>query len=309
MTATVARSAATAVTGAARAPHEVAQVLLEALPYLRRFSGKVVVVKYGGAALAGAAGGRGVPAHAGALQDFAADVALLRSVGLAPVVVHGGGPQIAEELAARGLASSFVDGHRVTDAATLEVVRMVLVGKVNSELVGAINEHGPLAVGLSGLDAHLLRVTPRHGDLGFVGDVELVDPTLLTTLVGLGLVPVVATMGADAAGQAYNVNADTAAGAIAGALRAEKLVVLTDVAGVRRSADDPTSTLGRLTAAELEELLEAGVATGGMAPKARAAIAALRAGVAAAHLLDGTMPHALLLELLTDTGVGTMVTP
>lgn len=286
-----------------RDPEEVAAVLLEALPYLRRFQHKVVVVKFGGAALA-ADDADGDP-----LASFGADVALLRSVGVAPVVVHGGGPQIATELARRGLASSFVDGLRVTDAATLDVVRMVLVGKVNSELVGAINAHGPLAVGVSGLDAHLLRVTQSDTKLGYVGDVELVDPTLLCSLLERGLVPVIATMGADAAGQAYNVNADTAAGAIAVALCAEKLVVLSDVAGVRLDPGDPSTALARVTADELAELVSAGVAKGGMLPKARAALDAVRRGVGAAHLLDGTMRHALLLELLTDLGVGTMVTP
>ncbi len=292
---------AVAVPAATRDAADVATVLLEALPYLRRFRDAVVVVKFGGAALAGG--------DADALAAFAADVALLRSVGVALVVVHGGGPQIAEELDRRGLPSRFVDGLRVTDAATLEVVRMVLVGTLNSGLVGAINAHGPLAVGLSGLDAGLLRVTPRGGQLGYVGDVSLVDPTLLGSLLDRGLIPVVATLGADEAGQAYNVNADTAAAAIATTLGAEKLVVLSDVAGVRLDAGDPSSAPGRMTADELDALLASGAASGGMLPKARAALEAVRHGVGAAHLLDGTMPHALLLELLTDRGVGTMVTP
>jgi acetylglutamate kinase len=289
-------------TDARTRPDDIAALLLEALPYIRRFAGAVIVVKYGGAVLGGAD-----DADA-ALASFAADVALLRSVGLCPVVVHGGGPQIAALLGRLGMQSEFVDGHRVTDAETLEIARMVLVGKVNSQVVSAINRHGPLAVGVSGFDANLLRVELRDEELGFVGDVDDVDPTLLHGLLAQGLVPVVATMGSDAAGQAYNVNADSAAGALAAALGAEKLVVLTDVEGIRRDRVDPASLLARLTSAELEELVTAGVATGGMAPKARACVTAVRNGVGAAHLLDGRVPHALLLELFTDRGVGTMVT-
>jgi acetylglutamate kinase len=289
-------------TDARTRPNDIAALLLEALPYIRRFAGAIVVVKYGGAV-----GGGSLDAP-GALASFATDVVLLRSVGLRPVVVHGGGPQIAELLARLGMRSEFVDGLRVTDAETLEIARMVLVGKVNSELVAAINLHGPLAVGVSGFDANLLRVELRDEELGFVGDVDEVDPTLLHGLLAQGLIPVVATMGSDTAGQAYNVNADTAAGAVAGALGAQKLVVLTDVEGVRRDPDDPSSLLARLTATELEELIASGSATGGMVPKARACVAAVRAGVGAAHLLDGRVAHALLLELFTDGGVGTMVT-
>jgi acetylglutamate kinase len=280
----------------------VAAILVEALPYIRRFQGAVVVIKYGGAALAGAAD------PATALAGFAEDVALLRSVGMAPVVVHGGGPQIASLLERLGRSSEFVDGHRVTDAETLEVARMVLVGKVNSELVAAINVHGPLAVGISGFDANLLRVGRRDEELGYVGDVEVVDPTLLQGLLAQGLVPVVATMGSDTLGQAYNVNADAVAGALAAALTAEKLVVLTDVDGLRRDPHDAATRVDRLDADELAALVAAGSAAGGMGPKAAACLAAIRGGVRAAHLLDGRVPHAVLLELLTDGGVGTMVT-
>jgi acetylglutamate kinase len=282
---------------------DTAAILVEALPYIRRFQGAVVVVKYGGAALAGA--GDAVSA----LASFAEDVALLRSVGLAPVVVHGGGPQIAELLAKLGRSSEFVDGHRVTDQETLDIARMVLVGKVNSELVAAINVHGPLAVGVSGFDANLLRVELRDQGLGFVGDVDSVDPTLLHGLLAQGLVPVVATMGSDTEGQAYNVNADLVAGALAAALRATKLVVLTDVDGIRRDPSDPSTRVAQLDADQLEAMVTSGEATGGMAPKATACVAALRAGVGAAHLLDGRNAHAVLLELFTDRGVGTMVTP
>ncbi|HEY8081572.1 MAG TPA: acetylglutamate kinase, partial [Acidimicrobiales bacterium] len=203
--------------------------------------------------------------------------------------------------------SEFRDGLRVTDAETLDIARMVLVGKVNSEIVGAINVHGPLAVGLSGFDANLLRAGARDVDLGFVGDVHDVDPTIIHGLLAQGLIPVVATMASDAGGQAYNINADTVAGALAASLDAAKLVVLTDVDGVRRDALVPSSTIARLSADELEAMVASGAASGGMAPKAAACIAAVRAGVGAAHLLDGRVAHAVLLELFTDGGVGTMV--
>jgi acetylglutamate kinase len=290
-------------TDARTRPDDVAAILVEALPYIRRFHDAIVVVKYGGAALVGAEN------PAAALASFAEDVALLRSVGVAPVVVHGGGPQIAALLGRLGRTSEFVDGHRVTDAETLDIARMVLVGKVNSELVAAINVHGPLAVGVSGFDANLLRVELRDEGLGFVGDVEAVDPSLLHGLLAQGLVPVVATMGSDTLGQAYNVNADAVAGALAAALGAAKLVMLTDVDGLRRDAGDLSSRIAQLRADELEAMVTNGTAGGGMAPKATACVAAVRAGVAAAHLLDGRIAHAVLLELFTDHGVGTMVTP
>jgi acetylglutamate kinase len=284
-------------------PRDVAAILVEALPYIRRFHGAVVVVKVGGAALAG------TDDAAGALASFAEDVALLRTVGLAPVVVHGGGPQIAELMGRLGRSSEFVEGHRVTDHETLEIARMVLVGKINSELVAAINLHGPLAVGVSGFDANLLRVELRDEGLGFVGDVDSVDPTLLHALLAQGLVPVVATMGSDTEGQAYNVNADAVAGALAAALSATKLVMLTDVDGIRRDPADPATRVARLRADELEAMVTSGEAAGGMVPKATACVAALRAGVGVAHLLDGRIAHAVLLELFTDHGVGTMVRP
>jgi acetylglutamate kinase len=291
-----------APSGVRARPSDVAGILVEALPYIRRFAGSIVVVKFGGAALAGSTD------PAAALASFAQDVALLRSVGLSPVVVHGGGPQIEELLERLGIASRFEDGHRVTDAETLEIARMVLVGKVNSEIVAAINVHGALAVGLSGFDANLLEIGRRDAQLGFVGNVDAVNPSLLHGLLAQGLVPVVATMGSDLGGQAYNVNADAVAGAIAASLTATRLVMLTDVDGVRRDPSDASTTVPRLGADELDELIAAGAATGGMVPKARACIAAVRAGVEAAHLLDGTVAHAVLLELFTDSGVGTMVT-
>jgi acetylglutamate kinase len=202
----------------------------------------------------------------------------------------------------------FKDGLRVTDSETLEIARMVLVGKVNREIVSAMNVHGGLAVGLSGEDANLIRAAPRGTGLGFVGEVEVIDTTIVTRLLEDGLIPVVATIGADAAGQAYNINADSVAGALAAALRAEKLVFLTDVDGIRTDESDPGSLASRLTVDELDSLVASGVVHSGMIPKAAACSSAVREGVRRAHILDGRTPHALLLELFTDEGVGTMVT-
>jgi acetylglutamate kinase len=295
----------TAHASTAQAPAAAtAALLIEALPYIRRFAGAVVVVKYGGST-------HGVMTDGSdsGLSTFAEDIALLRSVGLHPVVVHGGGPQIGDLMRRLGKTAEFRDGLRVTDAETLDIARMVLVGKVNREIVAAVNVHGALAVGLSGEDANLIQAAQRGGDLGFVGDVVGVDPTLLTNLLEQNLVPVVATVGTDDTGQAYNINADTAAGAIAEALGAEKLIFLTDIEGIRADPTDPGSLLGRLTAGELDELVATGVASGGMVPKAQACARAVRAGVAGAHILDGRVPHAVLVELFTDGGVGTMVGP
>ncbi len=319
-----------------------AGILVEALPYIRRFSGKVVVVKYGGNALfstpATTPVARSLPggprravsrvdvagtwsaqepasapstarsAEDEALDSFAEDIVLMRSVGMLPVVVHGGGPQIGELMSRLGKVPEFRDGMRVTDAETLEIARMVLVGKVNREIVSAMNVHGPLAVGLSGEDANLLTASPRPGDLGFVGDVEVVDPSIIQRLLTQGLIPVVATVAADSTGQAYNINADLVAGALAAALGAEKLVFLTDTEGLRADPQDPTSLLRTVTADALDAMVSSGAASGGMVPKVEACAQAVRSGVARAHILDGRVTHALLLEVFTDEGVGTMVT-
>lgn len=278
-----------------------ASVLVEALPYIRRFRGSVVVVKYGGHAIA--------EPSTTPLASFAQDVVLLQSVGLRPVVVHGGGPQIGDLLRRLGKETQFLDGLRVTDADTLEVARMVLVGKVNRDIVSAINVHGPLAVGLSGEDANLITAAAHSPGLGFVGRVVDVDPALLRRLLSEGVIPVVATIGTDESGQAYNINADAVAGAVAVALDAEKLVFLTDVEGLRADPGDPATLLHQVRAADLEEMLSSGAAGGGMVPKAQACIQAVRAGVRRAHVLDGRVPHALLVELFTDVGIGTMVVP
>jgi len=277
-----------------------ASVLVEALPYIRRFADQVVVVKYGGNALAGAS-------EDDALQLFAQDIVLMRQVGMRPVVVHGGGPQISDLMKRLGKVTEFRNGLRVTDRETVDIARMVLIGQVNPQLVAAINVHGNLAVGVSGEDAGLIRATPRDPELGFVGDVEAVDPTILMALLDDGFVPVVATIGTDAAGQAYNINADTVAGAIAKAVQAEKLVYLTDIEGLRRVVDDPSSLIRQTTPDELDALMADGTIAGGMIPKVESCVAAVRSGVRRAHILDGRIPHVLLLEFFTDEGIGTMV--
>jgi acetylglutamate kinase len=285
-------------------PADKAAILVEALPYIRRFAGKVVVVKYGGNAMP-SAGASGVPAD---LAAFAEDVVLLHSVGIRVVVVHGGGPQIGDMLRRLDIETSFVDGLRVTDAETLDVVRMVLVGKVNRELVSAINVHGSIAVGVSGEDGAFIHASAFRPELGYVGEVDDVDPALLERLLDTDVIPVIATIGMDDDGQAYNINADTAAGAIAAALRAEKLVYLTDVEGIRSVADDPDTLVRVASIDQAEALVTSGAVVGGMIPKVRSCVEAVKAGVAHAHILDGRVPHVLLLELFTTTGIGTMVT-
>jgi acetylglutamate kinase len=288
---------------------EKAGVLAEALPYIRRFWQRVVVVKYGGHARAPySADGSAGPADA-ALASFAQDIALMRTVGMRPLVVHGGGPQIGELMARLGKRPEFRNGLRVTDAETLDIARMVLVGKVNRDIVSAINVHAPLAVGLSGEDAGLILASARDPELGFVGDVAEVNPAILQRLLNEELVPVLATIGSDTAGQAYNINADTAAGAVAEAVGATKLVYLTDVEGIRRDRSDPASLISTITTVELERLLADGTVSDGMIPKVTSCLRAVQGGVAQAHILDGRQPHALLLEIFTNEGVGTMVTP
>jgi len=287
-------------------PAAKAAILVEALPYIQRFWRQVVVVKYGGNALAGATAD---PAsETAALASFATDIVLMRSVGMRPLVVHGGGPQIGELMSRLGKVPEFVDGLRVTDAETLDIARMVLVGKVNRDIVSAINVHGPLAVGVSGEDAGLISAQARDPQLGFVGDVAAVNPDLLRKLLAEDLIPVVATIGTDASGQAYNINADTAAGAVAEAVQAAKLVYLTDVDGIRRDRHDPATRISSATTAELDAMIESGQVDGGMIPKVRSCVRAVEGGVGQAHVLDGRQAHALLLEIFTREGIGTMVT-
>ena len=279
-------------------PTQIADVLVEALPYITRLAGQIVVVKYGGNAMV----------EESLARQFAEDVVLLQRVGAKPVIVHGGGPQIGELLARLGKESVFHDGLRVTDAETLEVARMVLEGKINSEIVAGINVHGPLAVGLSGGDASLIQASARNAALGFVGDVAAVNPTIVQRLLAEDLIPVISTIGTDAAGQAYNINADTGAGAVAEALGAHKVIYLTDVEGLRLDADDASTLVSEITTADLQHLVDDGVMTGGMIPKIAACIHAVEHGVGSAHILDGRVPHVVLLELFTDAGIGTMVT-
>ncbi|MCW2566772.1 MAG: acetylglutamate kinase [Mycobacterium sp.] len=281
-----------------------ASVLIEALPWLQRFYGKVVVVKYGGNAMI----------DPELKRAFAEDIVFLRYAGLKPVIVHGGGPQISAMLGRLGMDSEFRGGFRVTTPETMEVVRMVLMGQVGRELVGLINEHGPLAVGLSGEDAQLFTAARRKAyvdgaavDIGFVGDVEHVNASAVTDLIDAGRIPVVSTVAPDVDGDVYNLNADTAAGALAAALGAQKLIVLTDVEGLYADWPDRSSLISQLTVDELEPMLPGLVS--GMVPKMEACVRAVRAGVPAAHVIDGRIPHSLLLEVFTTEGVGTMVVP
>ena len=280
-------------------PSEIATVLVEALPYIRQFAGKSVVVKLGGAAI-----------DRDSDLALAQDVLLLRSVGVRCVLVHGGGPQVDAMLRRVGKEPEFKDGLRVTDAETLEIVRMVLVGKINRDLVSIINSQAgdePVAVGVSGEDAGLLEVTPADSALGFVGNVTKVRAELIHRLLDDGLTPVISTVGANADGQPYNVNADEAARAIAVAMQAEKIVYLTAVPGLLEDARDETTLIPRLTSAELRERLAHQSVGKGMIPKLKACADAVDQGVNFAHIIDGRVQHSLLIELLTDHGVGTMV--
>ena len=288
-----------------------AAVLIEALPWLDRFHGKTVVIKYGGHAMTDPA------LRAG----FAQDVVFLRYAGLRPVVVHGGGPQISAHLARLGLESTFAAGLRVTTPEAMDVVRMVLTGQVNRDVVGLINRHGPFAVGMSGEDANMFTARKRHAvvdgtpvDIGLVGEIEAVDPAAVRALIADGRIPVVSSVARGTGGEVYNVNADTAAAALAVALGAAKLVVLTDVAGLYADwpgdgdgADQPGDVLSLLTATGVERLLPG--LTSGMIPKMEACLHAVRGGVPRAHVLDGRLSHSVLLEIFTDSGIGTMVVP
>ena len=280
-------------------PSEIATVLVEALPYIRQFAGKSVVVKLGGAAI-----------DKESDLALAQDVLLLRSVGVRCVLVHGGGPQVDAMLRRVGKEPEFRDGLRVTDEETLEIVRMVLVGKINRDLVATINGQAgdePVAVGISGEDAGLLTVTPADSALGFVGNVTQVRAELIHRLLDDGLTPVISTIGANAEGQPYNVNADEAARAIAVAMNAEKIVYLTAAPGLLDDVEDERSLVERLTSAELRERLTSGSVGKGMIPKLKACADAVDQGVSYAHIIDGRVQHSLLIELLTDHGVGTMV--
>jgi acetylglutamate kinase len=280
-------------------PDQTARVLVEALPYIRQFTGKSIVVKLGGAAI-----------DRDSDLALAQDVLLLRSVGVRCVLVHGGGPQVDTMLRRVGKEPEFKDGLRVTDAETLEIVRMVLVGKINRDLVATINSQAgeePVAVGVSGEDAGLLTVTPADSIFGFVGNVSHVRAELIHRLLDDGLIPVVSTIGADAEGQPYNINADEAARAIAVAMDAEKIVYLTAAPGLLEDVNDESSLVPRLTSEELRGRMGSGSVSKGMIPKLKACADAVDQGVGFAHIIDGRVPHSLLIELLTDHGVGTMI--
>jgi len=258
------------------------------------------VVKYGGNALAGTEG------H-DPLSLFAEDIVLMRLVGMRPVVVHGGGPQISALMERLGKTAEFVNGLRVTDAETVDIARMVLKGQVNPQLVAAINVHGNYAVGVSGVDGGLIRAAARDPELGFVGDVTQINPEVVNGLLDDEFIPVIATIGSDETGQAYYINADTAAGAIAEALGAEKLIYLTDIEGLRRDVNDAATLIRRTSADELDALVDDGIIAGGMIPKIASCTHAVRHGVSGGHILDGRVAHVLLLELFTDDGIGTMI--
>jgi acetylglutamate kinase len=287
------------MSGNARSAESAGHVrtLLEALPYIREFHGRTVVIKYGGAAMR----------EEELREGFATDVVLLKYVGLNPVIVHGGGPDITSYMERLGMEVRFVEGVRVSDPATVEVAKMVLLGKVNSDIVSRLNRHGQPAVGLSGEDGTLFEVRP-HADaelVGLVGEVERVDVDVLNHIAE-DYIPVVASAGTDRAGNSYNVNADAAAGKVAAALRAHKAIFLTDIAGWLSDPDDPSSLVSRAGVDEVAGALES--VSGGMRPKLGACVEAIRGGVTSAHIIDGSRPHSLLLELFTDAGIGTMVT-
>jgi acetylglutamate kinase len=279
-----------------------AEILMEALPYIREFRGKTVVIKYGGAAME----------QADLKEGFALDIILLRLVGINPVIVHGGGPQIGALMKRLGKEARFVGGMRVTDAETVEIVEMVLVGKINKEIVGLINHHGGRAVGLSGKDADLLRARRRphrlpsgeEVDIGLVGEVETVNPEPIRLLEEHGFVPVIAPVGVGHGGETYNINADLVAGDVAAALGAEKLIHLTDVQGI---LDGRGRLISTLTGKDAERLMQEGVIDGGMLPKVESSLRALKGGTAKAHIIDGRQPHVILLELFTREGIGTEI--
>jgi len=279
-----------------------ANLLVQALPYMQRYSGKRFVVKYGGAAMVDER------LKAQVMQD----IVLLRTVGIKPVLVHGGGKEVSEVMQRMGLQPRFAGGLRITDAETMDIVEMVLAGTTNKGIVSLIHRAGGKAVGLSGKDGNLLvarKLTPEGKDIGYVGEVTQVNPELLEVLAEAGYIPVISSVAVGGDGQSYNVNADHAAGAIAAALKAEKLIVLTDVPGVLANVNDPSSLISEMSIAEAEELLRNGKAESGMAPKLEACITSLRGGVKRAHIIDGRQPHAILMEVFTDQGVGTMVKP
>lgn len=288
---------------------EKASVLVEALPYIKKFHGSTVVIKYGGHAMI----------NDDLKQAVLTDVVLMKYVGMHPVVIHGGGPEITGMLKRVDIDSRFVGGLRVTDRETMEIVEMVLVGKINKDIVARINSYGGRAVGLSGKDADLLMAVKKQGrvrrpdgatdlvDIGYVGEITRVNPDIVATVIREGYIPVVAPVAVGSQGESYNVNADTAASALAAALKADKLIILTDVEGILEDRNDPGSLISTVTRAQVPGLVDRGVIDGGMIPKVECCVSALDGGVGTTHILDGRVPHSILLEIFTDKGIGTMV--
>ena len=282
------------------------QVLIEALPYIREFYDSIMVFKIGGS----------IMSDRTVLEDFIQDIVLLRYIGIHPIIIHGGGPEISEAMVKFGKKAEFVGGLRVTDRETLGIARMVLLGNINAELVNLIGKHGGKGIGLSGQDGMFLMAKKKAPikvqgkepvDLGFVGDVDKVDPEILMIMAGKGYIPVISPIAADRDGNNLNVNADTAAGAVAIAMRAKKFFSITDVEGVRMNPDDPASVISEFQASDFDRLVEEGIIKGGMIPKVEACVRVVQGGVDKAHIIDGRKHHAILLELLTTEGVGTMI--
>lgn len=277
---------------------ERAEVLVQALPYIKRYNGKIVVIKYGGNAM--------INEHL--KEQVMEDIALLRLIGVKVVLVHGGGPEISEVMAKMGKKLEFIDGCRVTDKETVDIVQMVLAGKINKTLVNLLEMKGGKAMGISGLDGRLIEASVKDKKLGYVGHIERVNITPITDLLEKGYIPVVSTVGCDLKGNTYNINGDTAAAFIAGALGAERLIMMTDIAGILRDKNDPASLIPEITVSEARALYESGVVSGGMIPKVECCIEALQKGVKNVIIMDGRVPHSILMEILTDEGAGTMVT-
>lgn len=274
------------------------RVLSEALPYIQQFAGRTIVIKYGGAAMK----------DSSLKEKVIRDIVFMACVGIRPIVVHGGGPEINTWLDKLGIEPQFKNGLRVTDAATMEVVEMVLVGRVNKEIVSLINQAGLSAVGLCGKDGNLIKARPEGQEgIGFVGEVSSVNVRMIESLLKDGHIPVISSVAADDLGQAYNINADTVAGELAAALGAEKLILLTDTAGILQDYHDPSSLIAKLDIQEARQLIATGVVSGGMIPKVTCCVRSLAQGVKAAHIIDGRIPHALLLEIFTDAGIGSML--
>lgn len=277
---------------------ERAQVLVEALPYIQHYYNKIIVVKYGGNAMIS-------PDLQKAVMD---DIVLLSLIGIKVVLVHGGGPEINDMLRRVGKESKFVDGLRVTDEGTIEIVQMVLAGKVNKKLVNLLQNTGGRAIGLSGMDGHMIEATMQDERLGYVGEITHINTAPITDLLDKGYIPVISTVGCDRENHVYNINADTAAARIAGALKSENLILMTDITGVLRDKDDPSTLIPRIFVSEVPQLMSEGIIQGGMIPKMECCVDAIRRGVKKACIIDGRVPHSILIETLTDAGIGTMLT-